>query len=146
VADWNTTDAYRTVQVFGPGTVADVMDIGFVIHPSETYGRVQVEISQWTDGTYESILDRMATGVERALGYAEVAAISFEQDVAPSGLLKDVFVVTVQAQPSQPGQFGPFYGEVRIPSYAFSTGQGTDTLVNNPIAAELARLQHLTQL
>lgn len=144
MADWNSTDAYRTVQVFGPGIIADVMDIGFVVYPSETYGRVQVEISQWTDGTYESILDRMAEGIGRVLGYPEVAAIAFEQDVTPAGLLKDIFVVTVQAQPSQVGQFGPFYGEVRIPSYAFSTGQGADTLINQPIAAELARLQALT--
>lgn len=143
MATWTSTDSYRTVQVFGPGIIADVMDIGFVIYPSQTYGRVQVEISQWTDGTWESILDSLATGLERTLTHPEVAAITFQQDVTPSGLLKDVFVVTVQAPSSQPGQFGPFYGEVTIPSFAFSAGQGVDQLVNAPIAAELARLQAL---
>lgn len=143
MANVTTTDAFRTVQVFGPGIIADVMDVGFVVSPLDVYARVQFTIDQWQGDEYLPILQAMGDAIERIMAYPEVAAMAFEQDVNPSGLLKDVMVITVQAPSTQPGQFGPFYGEVRVPTYAFSAGAGTDYLINTPIAAELARLNAL---
>lgn len=145
MADYYTTDSYRTVQVLAPNTALEVEEVGFNVLPANIYARVAIPRDDWLAGDYDKYLGPMADGIASVAEDDRVAALYFEQDVSPSGLLIDNMVIVVQVRGTQAGQFGPFQGEVRAPTYAFA-GQGRDYLVNIPIAEEAARLTALARL
>lgn len=140
---WNATDSYRTVQVFS-GFAIDVEVVGFVTQPSQVYGRVAVPLTDWQADQAIAIIDPIAAGIESRMSDTRIAGMRYEEDVDASGQLVANMVITVQAPNAQPGQPGPFYGEVSAPTYAFGAGQGASYLIDVPIAAEYARLQALT--
>jgi len=132
-------DSLRTVRVFSPGVVADVEVVGFRTIPSDVYGRVAIEAEMWENEDWEALVDPMARGIEMVMADDRVAAMSYEEDVLPNGLLVDLMVITVQAQGSRPGQFGPFYGETRARTEWFGN-PAQDAIINPRIAAEYARV------
>lgn len=145
-ASYLVVSQQRGVQVFAPNAPIDVMEVGFTTQPSQVFASVAVPLFNWNDDQADSLLQPIADGIEFQMARPEVVDMRFEQDITAGGLLKDTMVIIVQYVPPAGRLVGEMTAEVRVPSYAFGTGQGVDALINTPVAAAVAHLRATASL
>ncbi len=132
--------SYATVQVTGPESVVDVLRISFRTTPSGVTATASVPYRNLV-GFTTADADQAATvfigplsdGIERMMGIGRVAGATGSEDIDASGLLVDYIDATVEYDPQNAAQVGPFQSVVRIPVHAFDEPSFFDPLVLNKI-------------
>ena len=112
-----------TVQVLGPSSTIDVVQVGFttVPHGVFAYANVPAEFYSKLGGevAVDAFIEPLASLIERAMGIPGVIACRFEQDLSAAGLLVDSLVFTVSVTAQSPAQLGPMTADVTIPVVFF---------------------------
>lgn len=134
--------SYATVQVTSPTTVVDVLRINFRTTPSGVVATANVpykNIAGFTvadaDQAASIFIGPLADGIEQAIGTGRVAGGTGSEDIDASGLLVDYIDLTVEFNPNDPTRPGPFQSVLRVPVFAFETGEFFGPLVRDKINA-----------
>lgn len=148
--NYTVLGSFPTVQVVSPQSVVDVVRIGFRTIPSgiiayaNAPNRNLVGIAPGdVDGIASVFIAPLATGIERVMGLGFVVAGSHQEDVAPSGLLTDWMVFTVEYAPAGPGALDVLQQDVRIAIFSLDEPSFFSALVLDPLNKAYAGLQAL---
>jgi hypothetical protein len=141
-ASYVTAGSGQTVRVLSQTGVVPVEAIGMYTKPSNIYVVVQVPLSAFQAGNYETYLKTTAALVEgvlaltdntgdktNAAGNPMVQGASYIQDIDASGLLSAFMAFTVGYIPTS-GYQGEFSEIVTLPMTTFETAAAFDATVN----------------
>lgn len=84
-------------QLVGGSKLVPVRVVAFTTIPNEIYAEIRLDLSIIDPTQIGGIIDVTARAIEDVAGRADVAALSYFQDVNPAGQLVDMLEVIVQS-------------------------------------------------
>lgn len=135
-SNYQVTSQRQSIQVLGPTSILDVMEVGARTIPSGVDFQVSIPLTTWKRNQADADLGSIAGAIEGRLADDYVADAFYSQDLDASGLLKDEIVFLVQL-PGDP----EMTAEVPVPVQLL---RGSDTF-QQTIVAQLFQdaLDHL---
>jgi hypothetical protein len=141
-ANYTVTSQRPSIQVLGPSSILDVMEVGARTIPSSVDFQVSIPLTTWKQNKADADLGSIASAIEGRLADDYIAGAYYTQDLDASGLLKDEIVFLVQL-PNQP----EMTAEVAVPVQLL---RGSDTFQQQIVAQmfqdALAHLQATANL
>lgn len=123
---YQVTSQHPSIQVLGPTSILDVMEVGVRTFPDLVDFQVSIPLTTWKSNAADEIIGPIADAIESRLQDDYVASAFYAQDLDASGLLKDEIVFVVQL-PNQPDM----QAEVNVPVQLL---RGTDTFEQQIVA------------
>jgi len=132
---------HQTVQVLGPTTVRDVMEVGFSTVPHNVYAIVRIPLQFWKSFGSEAYMEQVASLIEAMFSMSEVTGAAYAEDVDDNGLLAAFIDFVVTIAPPSPNQTGPMSAIARVPITSFVEPIEPLTAVRQPILDVIAALE-----
>jgi hypothetical protein len=135
-ANYTVTSQRPSIQVLGPSSILDVMEVGARTIPSGVDFQVSIPLTTWKRNQADADLGSIAAAIEGRLADDYIAGAYYTQDLDAAGLLKDDIVFLVQL-PGNP----EMTAEVAVPIQLL---RGSDTFQQQIVAQQFQdALDHL---
>lgn len=132
---------HQTVQVLGPSTVRDVMEVGFTTTPHDVYAVVRVPLAFWKQFGSTAYVEQVASLIEAAFAIPQVTGAAYAEDLDTNGLVAAFVDFTVTIEPPTIAQFGPMQAIARVPITQFTEPIAPLDAIRQPILDTMAALE-----